>query len=427
MSRNPRSTRWPFLAALAIALVSGASLLAARDDGRVEPQPVQLAVVVPEQPTGPAIVDPDLLAFVRAAHHAEERGDPLLRCLTFPDWPGNAWPEGLAAAHCHLLFDAVPSLTEVSASLEGGNLDALQARYADLLESHFDPATPGEGIHAAFARFDVSAQADAVSARWLELAPDSHWAKLARGAHLQAVAMRLLEDGEDGPAAPADRAAGAALAVEAGTLYREALAIEPRLMPAHAGLAELALAIGDDAAALAALHEGEAIDPACLSLAQTHVAQLGPRHGGTVEAAQAHLAALRGAHPARLLLALAGAGEPLANGRSMLHHERFAEAQLALRPALMGTTAPEAFEDAAVAAVRAPTPDHGAALGMLVAASRFQPGRTVVRELRARLLMEAGERAWALAILNDAPGEPAALSRLLLAAGPHRADEPLAR
>jgi hypothetical protein len=428
MTRSPRSTRWPFLAALAIALVSGASLLAARDDGRGEPQPVApVAAPEPEAATAPVIVDPDLVEYVHAAHHADEHGDPLERCLAFPDWPGNAWPAGLAAAHCHLRFDTVPSLFEISVALEADNLPALEARYADLLDRHFDPVAPTEGIHLALERFDISAQADAVSARWLELAPQSPWAMLARGAHLQAVAQRLLADGEDGPAAPADRAAGAALAVEAASMYRDALALEPRLVPAQAGLAELAQAVGDDAGTLAALQAGEALDPGCLALARTHVAELGPRHGGTVEAAQQYLAALRAAHPERVLLALAGAEEPLANGRSMTRHERFAEAQLALRPALTGTTEPEAFEDAAVAAVRAPVPDHGGALAMLVAASRYEPGRTVVRELRARLLMEAGERTWALAILNDVPAEPAAMSRLLLASGPRRAGEPLAR
>lgn len=433
MTRSPRSSRsprWPFLAALGIALVSGASLLAvARDDGRGEPQPeAPVAAPEPEVATGPQIVDPDLLAFVRAAHHADERGDPLLRCLTFPDWPGNAWPAGLAAAHCHERFDAVPSLHEISVSLEAGNLPAIEARYADLLAAHFDPVAPTEGIHLALERFDISAEADAVSTRWLELAPQSPWAKLVRGAHLQAVALRLLEDGEDGPAAPADRAAGAALAVEAATLYREALALDARLLPAHAGLAALAQAVGDDAGTMAELQAGEALDPACLTLARTHLAELGPRHGGTVEAAHAYLGELRAAHPERVLLALAGADEALANGRAMLHHERFTEAQLALRAALSGTTAPEAFEDAAVAAVRAPSPDHGAALGLLVAASRYETGRTVVRELRARLLMQAGERAWAMAILaDDTPAEPAQVSRLLLAAGPQRAAEPLAR
>jgi hypothetical protein len=249
---------------------------------------------------------------------------------------------------------------------------------------------------------------------------------MARAAHLHTVAMHLLEDGEAGPPAPEDHAAGAALAVDAAALYREALAIDPRLVPAHAGLADLALATGDDAGAAAALVAGEALDPGCLALARTRVAQLGPRHGGSVAAAHAWLAALRAAHPARVLLALAAADEGLAGGRSMLRHERFTEAQLELRPAFTGTTSPEAFEEAAIAAVRSSTPDHDAALGMLIAASRYQPGRTVVRELRARLLMEAGERAWAMLILNDVPAEPAAMSRLL-AAGPRRVAEPLPR
>ncbi|MGH8029800.1 MAG: hypothetical protein ACREO3_07695, partial [Arenimonas sp.] len=405
--------------------MSGASLLAARDWSGSAPKP-DAAVDVPKvaEVVAPTIRDPDLVEFIRAAHHADESGDPLQRCLSFPSWPGNAWPAGLAAAHCHLAFDPVPSLADVGTALDSGDLATLDARYQALLDSHFDAVAPNEGLHLALERFDISADADVTSARWLELAPDSAWARLARGAHLHAVAAHLLEDGEDGPAAPSDRAAGAALAVEATTLYQDALAIEPRLMPAHAGVAGLALAIGDDAAAVEALVAGEAIDPACLALVHTRIAQLGPRHGGTAEAAHAHLAALRAAHPQRVLLALAAADEALAGGRSMLHHERFAEAQRELRPALTGTTSPEAFEDAAIASVRAPMPDHDAALGMLVAASRYQTGRTVVRELRARLLMEAGERTWALSILNDVPAEPAAMSRLL-AVGPRRITEPL--
>ena len=426
MTRSPRSFRWPLIGALAVALVSAASLLAARDDGGRAPElDAPADVPVPEVAALP-IADPDLVEYLRAARHADERGDPLLRCLAFPAWPGNAWPEGLEDAHCHLLFDPVPSLAEVRATLDTGDVPALEARYAALLDRHFAAAAPDEAIHQALARFDLSADADVQSARWLELAPASAWARMARGAHLHAVASHLLEDGESGPTAPADRAAGAALAVDAAALYREALAIDPRLLPAHAGLADLALAIGDDAGAAAALVAGEALDPACLTLARTRVAQLGPRHGGTVEAAHAWLATLRATHPARVLLALAAADEALAGGRSMLRHERFAEAQVELRPALTGTTAPEAFEEAAIAAVRAPAPDHDAALGMLVAASRYQPGRTVVRELRARLLMQAGERAWAMLILNDVPAEPVAMSRLL-AAGPRRAAEPLPR
>jgi hypothetical protein len=63
---------------------------------------------------------------------------------------------------------------------------------------------------------------------------------------------------------------------------------------------------------------------------------------------------------------------------------------------------------------------------MLIAASRYQPGRTVVRELRGRLLMEAGEQSWAMGVLNDVPAEPVAMSRLL-AAGPRRVAGPLPR
>jgi hypothetical protein len=134
---------------------------------------------------------------------------------------------------------------------------------------------------------------------------------------------------------------------------------------------------------------------------------------------------LRAAHPERVLLALAGADAAIENGRAMLRHERFEEAQLALRPALVGSTAPEAFEDAAIAAARGVGRDHGAALALLLAGARYQPGRTAARELRGRLLLLAGERAWAMSVLQDVPDAPAV--PLLARSGAPRAAEPLAR
>jgi len=425
MSRASRSLRLPLLTILAGGVIAGIGLVAAtRAGGAPSADPAAAAVAAPAPAdAGSLTADPELAAYVEAARRAELRGDPLLRCLTYPDWPGASWPTGLAAAHCHHAFDPVPSLAEVAAALATADLVTLDARYAELLARHHDEEH-SESIHVALARFDASADAATVSAQWLELAPDSGWALLARASHLHAVAMAALAAGGE-PLAPDQRALVAAHAAAAADAFRQALAIDPNLLPAQVGLAELALALGDDAGTDAALVAGEAIDPACLPLVRARLARLSPRHGGTYESAHAHLAQLRAAHPQRVLLALAGADEAIEAGRTMLRHERFDEAQLALRPALAGSTAPEAFEDAALATVRASRPDHASALGLLLAAARFQPGRTNVRELRARLLMAAGERTWALDILDDAPGTPA--GPLLAQSGGRRTTEPVAR
>src|SRR5687768_10363442 len=100
MSKVSRMPRWPLLVALAITLASGATLLAA-GPGADRPAPKPVARLSTD--AGPAM-DPELVAFVEGARRAQDRGDPLLRCLGFPDWPGNEWPKGLADAHCHLLF-----------------------------------------------------------------------------------------------------------------------------------------------------------------------------------------------------------------------------------------------------------------------------------------------------------------------------------
>jgi hypothetical protein len=44
-------------------------------------------------------------SFIEKAKQAEAIKNPLKRCLAYPDYPGNRWPAGLAAAYCHFAFD----------------------------------------------------------------------------------------------------------------------------------------------------------------------------------------------------------------------------------------------------------------------------------------------------------------------------------
>ena len=432
MPQTPRKSRRPLvLAGIAVGLP--AVYFAMTFSGVDVPAKVPAAVPVAYAAPAPAavstpIADPDLAAYVRDAKHASEIAEPLLRCLTFPAWPGNSWPAGLAAAHCHLEFDPVPSLTEVSEALAAGDLAGLETRYAGLLTRHYSEVEPDESLHSALARFDASADAAAVSSRWLELAPASPFALAARAEHLRASAHLALGP-TDAPVAPQDRANALAIARLARAQYAQALAIEPRLLPAEAGLADLALLIGDGSALEAAFTRGEALDGGCLELARTRLASLGPRHGGSHEAMATFVQTLRAKHTQRPLLALLDAPAAIERGETMVRFERFDEAQAELRPALVGTTDPAAFETAALAAVRADVPDHGEALGLLIAASRYRPGRAAVRDLRARLLMNAGERAWALSQLNEAPPPEAAPPRVLAQSGltPPESLQPLAR
>jgi tetratricopeptide (TPR) repeat protein len=431
MPKSPRSSRRPLVLLVCAAGIGVPLLVAGLKSGGFSvttrvPTAVPVAYAEPAPPVA-SIADPELAAYVRAAKHAGEVAEPLLRCLAFPDWPGNDWPAGLAAAHCHYEYDPVPSLAEVATALDAADLTALEVRYADLLGRHFAPIDPSESLHVALARFDASADAAEVSARWLELAPTSPYALAARAEHLRASA-HLAMGPLDAPIAPQDRANALAIAQQASALFAQALAIEPRLVPAEAGLADLALLIGDGVALEAAFARGEELDPGCLALARTHLASLGPRHGGSHEAMATFVRDLRASHSDRLLLALLDAPAAIERGETMVRFERFDEAQAELRPALVGTTDPEAFETAALAALRSPTPDHAEALGLLVAASRYRPGRAVVRDLRARLLMNAGERAWALALISEAPPE-AAPPRVLAQSGntPSESLQPLAR
>jgi hypothetical protein len=415
---------WSLVAVGLAVLVPAATLLARSDDApaAVAPPP---SLVAPTAAQAPA-ADPELDAFLAAARNAGERADPLERCLTFPDWPGNAWPEGLAEAHCHQVFDPVPSLAQVTVSLESGDLAGLETRYGELLARHFAGQEPTETLHAALAVFDASAEADAVSAHWLELAPTSAFALAARAEHLRAGAWAAWGSGDE-TQTQEDRTNAAALADVAIAQYQLALAREPRLLPALTGLADMATLAGRTDVQADAFARAEALDPGCLALAQVHMAALSPRHGGTHEAMAAFARDVQARNPQRPLLALVAALEPIDRGQAMTRHERFGEARTELRPALLSATDPQAFEAAAVAAVRAPVPDHAAALALLVASLRFRDGDATVRDLRTRLLMNAGERTWAMALMDRAPAPVAGPEANLVAHAGVQPTERLAR
>jgi hypothetical protein len=57
---------------------------------------------IPEKPSADLFKDvPEPWRdYLVKARTAERISDPLQRCLTFPDLPGNKWPVGHAQAHC---------------------------------------------------------------------------------------------------------------------------------------------------------------------------------------------------------------------------------------------------------------------------------------------------------------------------------------
>ena len=220
--------------------------------------------------------------FVRA-REAERLDDRLQRCLAYPDMPGNRWPDGHTEAHCRFHALEPIGLAEIEAYLQRNATAELDQRLDALLAKHF-AGEGGEDIHVAVAAFsDANADTDRLSARWLQLAPGSAYANFARANYYRDAAWNA-RGGKWASETPREsmrrmtEAAGRAI-----PLFREAIRIEPRLMPAYAGLLNVAMLDSRADVEREALAGAMAQDPACLEIARLRMVALQPRWGGSYE------------------------------------------------------------------------------------------------------------------------------------------------
>ncbi len=223
-------------------------------------------------------------AYFLQAHAAERHADWLQRCLAYPDLPGNKWPAGHAEAHCRYHAAGRIEVEEVDGYLQRGEVAALQRRLDGLLARHFSEDDFGEDIDAALETFyGADADADRVSERWLALAPESAYAHLARANHLRgrAGAARGGAWAQKTPKANFRRMED--LLVQAIPFYRTAIRLEPRLMPAYAGLLNSAMLGSMPGVEREALAGAKAQDPACVEVARRRMNALEPRWGGSYE------------------------------------------------------------------------------------------------------------------------------------------------
>jgi len=221
--------------------------------------------------------------FIRASE-AERFDDPLQRCLAYPDLPGNRWPEGHAAAHCRFHALEPLALADFEDRLERGEAAALDELLDRLLAKHFAEGGDGEDIHVAIGAFsDANADTDRVSARWLELAPASAYAHLARANYYRDAAWNA-RGGKWASETPRESLRRMTDMVDqAVPLFRRAIRIEPRLMPAYAGLLNVAMLDSRPGVEREALTGAAAQDPACLEIARLRMNALQPRWGGSYE------------------------------------------------------------------------------------------------------------------------------------------------
>lgn len=257
-----------------------ASALAHADTLPLPPIPAEApAKVLPSAPAG-------WHDYFVLAREADRIADPLKRCLAYPDFPGNHWPAGHAAAHCrfHAGNDGpVLGLDALAAYLDRGDLKGLHAMLDGYLTKHYESDYADERLDAFFAQFDAQPRSDAFSQRWLQQAPDDAYAMLARADYLLSKAWQVrgnkfVRDTSNGQLENMQ-----ALLDRAEPLFFAAIAANRRLLPAYVNLLSLAMLEGNGRLGDQVQASADDQDPADMALVRQRLQMLEPRWGGSYE------------------------------------------------------------------------------------------------------------------------------------------------
>lgn len=215
------------------------------------------------------------------ARAAERIEDPLQRCLAYPDLPGNQWPQGHAEAHCRVHAIRVIDLEEIDAYLQRGDVAGLETRLDAYLARHFSRADHGEDIHFVFDHFSVAnEQVDRISAKWLEMLPDSAYANLARGQYYRNLAWKS-RGGKWASETPGENMRRMGGYAEMAIPHlRKAVDQNPRLMPAYVALLDIGMLDSRRRLAREAVERAAKHDPTCMDMARQRMRAAQPRWGG---------------------------------------------------------------------------------------------------------------------------------------------------
>ncbi|HVK52784.1 MAG TPA: hypothetical protein VM469_13715 [Pseudoxanthomonas sp.] len=341
--------------------------------------------------------------YLLRARAAEEIADPLQRCLAFPDLPDSQWPAGFAQAHCRSHFNALKvSTDEVRAYLDSGDLVGLRARLDAMQARHSAQGVEqAEDIHYFFDDLQADEATDALTTRWLALAPDDAYATLARATYLKDAAWKA-RGGKFAAQVPAEAwQQVAAYTKEAIPLYHRAAELDPALIPAYEGAMNLAMVASEDSVQGWALHEATARDPGCPMMAKVTMNALKPRWGGSyplMEAYQGRLAEYVVERPLVALYLTASLGD---EGDRRLADKLYDARTVEVLESAIRTGGGEGEFRLAASAVLLSDGEPWKGYAYVLQAERFQPGDTWTAQQLAEVL-EPRDPAWARLVISRA-------------------------
>lgn len=365
--------------------------------------PPAMAQAVPGKPAPYRDAPEGYRSFIVKAKQAEAIKNPLERCLAYPDYPDNRWPAGLAAAYCHFAFDPAITLDDVRGYIDRNAFAELDARFKADLDRHFSKGDFSEIIHRDFDGFDASVASGQLTMRWLEKSPRSPYALTARGEYFLAMAYKS-RGGKWAADTPAENMQRMSEFVdEAIKNYRQALALEPRLQQADAGIIAAASRESRYDELKAAFEHGMSVDPACRVLTGNMMVALEPRWGGSYAAMTALAVQLSAYVQQRPLLALNTIWPQVDAADTASRNDSYDAGVRLLRSVLTDSANATVFDDMGTWMDHATSADRWEQLVILLEASRFDAGTQEANRIRGRLLVNlAREPKWAIDSLKTA-------------------------
>ncbi len=338
------------------------------------------------------------------ARAAERISDPLQRCLAFPDILGNKWPAGHAAAHCRHHFGVKrPTLDEIAGMVERKEMAQLEALFDEGVARHFSQDDFSDDIHDTFnyllTNRDNLERIDRITTAWLQQAPNSAYANLARGAYYNGEAWRA-RGGQYVSETPwEDLRRMSELVGQAIPYFEKAISINPRLMPAYTGMIDMGRMDSRDELVEEGIRGAEKWDPACPELATQILISLEPRWGGSYEQMLAYTNKLSASVARRPQLGVQMAKPFADRGDMLVLDDQYTKTTLDVLETAIAIGSDEgALEDAANVAGKLSDaePDGWKALAYLLQDARFDGGSPwALREL-AWHLMRRHEWEWSL-------------------------------
>lgn len=291
------------------------------------------------------------------------------------------------------------------------------------LQRHYSVEGFSEEIHNTFEYLLTNSdeKTDQLTASWLEKAPDSAYAHMARGSYYFASAWNARGENYSSETSQESLRRMSAFVEKSISHLEKAAALNPRLIPAFTSMIGLGMLDSRPEIERKGIQQAEKLDPACMELARKKMHALQPRWGGSYEEMLVYANQLATYLDRRPQLAIYVSKPYGDRGDRLIADDKFTkETQEILDIALAMGTDEDALRDAAnVAANRTDiAPDHWRAVAYLLQEARFkQTNAWGNRQIAWKFVR--GEPEWSLRYSQQAvsldPGN--SFGQYLLAAG----------